>query len=78
MKTASCSTCSAPIIWAQTDHGKPMPVDAEPVANGNIELQQPNDPRDPPVAHVVKAGWGTHQSHFSSCPNADQHRKAKR
>lgn len=81
MRTASCSSCSAPITWAQTENGKPMPVDAVPVPNGNIELQLPNDPRDPPVAHVLRKGETRpaplYVSHFSTCPDAAEHRKAK-
>lgn len=77
--TASCSSCSAEIIWAQSETGKPMPVDAEPVAGGNVELQLPDDPRDPPVAHVLRKGESKppplYVSHFTTCPNAALHRK---
>lgn len=76
MRTATCSSCQATIIWAETTHGKPMPVDAEPVANGNVTLHESQDPREPPLAVVGRAGSGTHQAHFVTCPHAAEHRKA--
>lgn len=82
MKTASCSSCGKTIVWAQTEQGKPVPITAEPFAHGNVVLQLPADPRDPPVAHYLRKGETALQpryvSHFADCPQADQHRKAKR
>lgn len=37
---SECRSCSAAIIWAQTQKGKRMPVDAKPVENGNIRLEE--------------------------------------
>ena len=31
-------TCQAPIVWARTKTGKLMPVDAEPSADGNVQV----------------------------------------
>ena len=72
--SAHCRSCGAEILWAVNDHsGAGIPVDAEPVANGNITL----DASGPKVlAHVLKRGEeaaeGTprYQSHFSSCKDA--------
>jgi len=35
-----CRCCDAEIIWATTEKGKPIPVDSEPVADGNIRLEE--------------------------------------
>lgn len=82
MRTSSCSSCKADIVWAQTENGDLTPIDAAPAVNGNIELQLPNDPRDPPVAHVLRKGETRppplYLNHFVTCPHAEQHRKAKR
>jgi hypothetical protein len=88
MRGAACSTCKALIVWAATEKGSAIPVDAKPVANGNLDLVAQNDPREAPIAFMLDKhgerliGPGVkhspmlrYQSHFSSCPQADQHRK---
>lgn len=68
-----CSSCSAEIVWAQTVTGKLMPVDAEPSPRGNVVLAQEGEKL---VAFVSAAPVdGGHLSHFSTCVNADQHRR---
>ena len=37
-ETNHCRSCGAPIIWAVTENGKRMPVDATPREDGNILL----------------------------------------
>jgi hypothetical protein len=64
----TCSSCGALIFWARTTRGNRIPIDANPVANGNLRL-------DGVEAHVVPIGQGTHVSHFANCPNAGKHRK---
>ena len=51
-----------------------MPINVKPVKNGNIQLTEMGGVL---YAKVVGAGQGTHTSHFSNCPNANQHRKEK-
>jgi hypothetical protein len=62
-----CRSCNAKIIWLLTKNLKPMPVDADTVEPGDTELnlQTKSNPE------------GTHISHFSTCPNANQHRKPR-
>lgn len=36
---SKCGSCRAPVVWALTEKGKPMPVNAERVPEGNIVLQ---------------------------------------
>jgi hypothetical protein len=35
-----CSTCKAPILWAITSGGHPMPIDPDPVADGNLRRRR--------------------------------------
>lgn len=67
---ALCRSCGAVIIWAQTENGKRIPLDAESekrfVALCRIEDDTP-----------VVALRHTHLSHFATCPNASAHRKPK-
>lgn len=83
---ATCKSCDAPIVWAQTEPkndkpGRAMPLDANDdgslavPGNGNI-IVTAQGPRGP-VVRYVPAGRGLHVSHFATCPNAKQHRKAK-
>lgn len=70
-----CRTCKAPVVWAVTEKGRPMPVDPDRVPNGNIELE---DGEDGTVARYVKADPSVerHVSHFATCQFAAEHRKA--
>jgi hypothetical protein len=50
-----------------------MPIDGQPVAGGNIQLEVRGGQR---VAVVVGHGEGRYVSHFATCPNRNQHRIA--
>lgn len=69
--SATCKSCGDPIEWRQTPAGKRIPIDPEPVEGGNLELVGQS------IAKVVKAGTGTHVSHFATCPNASSHRRPR-
>lgn len=79
-KTAKCSSCPASVIWAETEKGRPIPVDAKPVANGNIYLVH-RGPRKAPLAVHAKFDRidgqkiPKYRAHFASCPNASRHRR---
>jgi hypothetical protein len=68
----ACRSCDAPIRWVKTTTGKRMPLDAEPVPDGNLVLVDG-------VATVVDAdAAGTRErytSHFSTCPQAKSWRR---
>ncbi len=79
VKTGTCSTCGAKILWVRSaTNGKPMPLDPEQVVGGNVSVAVMrgdalatakvlwNDPKR--VAYV---------SHFATCPNAAEHRRAR-
>ena len=67
---SNCKSCNAAIIWVKTVNGKLMPLDEAPVT---MMLIEPSQPGIQPTARAV----AVRKSHFSSCPNADQHRKAR-
>lgn len=58
----TCRSCGAAIVWFKTSSGKKMPVDEA--------TTQPTD-----AEHQLDLK--RHVSHFATCPNANQHRKAK-
>ena len=70
MSTGTCRSCGANILWVETKAGKLMPIDQEPVLNGNLDVKDG-------VAIYVKAEPSVARfvSHFASCPNRDQHRR---
>lgn len=80
--TTDCRSCHAPILWAVTGKGSSMPVDPDPVPDGNLELldtrpgMQPRvvvvDPQQPTLDERPR-----YVSHFVTCPNADQHRRTR-
>lgn len=77
--SAVCKSCDGSIAWALLPSGKLMPVDAQPVPDGNIAARR--DERGDLLARVLKNGdelaegerRGT--SHFATCPNAAAHRR---
>jgi hypothetical protein len=79
-----CRSCGHPVIWAKTDAGRWMPLDALPVPEiaprlvvfnpktkgGHVVTDEDLDR----VPRWVELGATLHRSHFASCPNAAQHR----
>ena len=73
---AECRTCGAPIRWHYTTGGRRIPIDTQPVDDGNIVLRGN-------TAHVVgdetqiPRGEPRYVSHFVMCPDADTHRRPR-
>lgn len=72
--TAKCGHCPRLIVWARTDAGKPMPVDADYSTAGNVMLYRDDD--GVVRAKVGKAGQlpmdappgaELHMPHFATC-----------
>jgi hypothetical protein len=72
----TCSSCGAGILWAETERGKPIPLDVEPV------VVQPIDAS----LFVVKDGIAitlprsdgnllVYQTHFATCADAGRFRR---
>lgn len=64
---STCRSCGAEIMWIKTKADKNMPVNMTPT---NLERRAPKytetvfDPE-------------RHESHFATCPKADQHRRSR-
>jgi hypothetical protein len=73
---AKCRGCHKPIRWAKTEHGKNIPLDPDPVPDGNIVVT------DAGIAHVLRstemATAPTYVSHFSTCPKRAHFRRQLR
>lgn len=73
--TTPCLSCGARIFFARTEKGKSMPLDAEPVPDGNIVL------RDGVVNYLtgpemdMPTDRPRYKSHYATCPQAGQWRK---
>lgn len=67
LERKACRSCGAAIIWAKTINGKAIPLDAEPVAGGNVSLHGG-------VCRIVGEDIGTHVSHFATCPHSKRWR----
>lgn len=68
VKIARCRSCNANIVWMKTHRGRNMPVDADSVDEDDLE---------PSLADMAMPGFDQqlgHISHFSTCPDASQHR----
>lgn len=84
MNEQHCRSCNAKILWAVTEKGKRMPVDAVASEKGNIFLQhRPN--LEPLAVYMTDqqrdSAKGTlmehrmYTSHFATCPQAKKWRK---
>lgn len=65
LAVSKCRSCGAMIVWLKTTTGKNMPTDATQAAMHAGRMGGLFDP-------------AVHQSHFATCPNADDHRKGKK
>jgi hypothetical protein len=84
--TGTCRSCAAPIVWTLTTKNRRMPLDPEPVNDGNVVVTGrilAGRDRDTPTILVLRPGEDEHLdadrlryvSHFSSCPDAQKHRR---
>ena len=83
--SSRCRSCGAPVIWTVTEKtGKTMPVDAQPVENGNIRLEErgqtTNQGTTAPTAiyDITDPLFGDgarYVSHFSTCPESKEWRR---
>ena len=70
-----CRSCGKPIIWARTEAGKAMPVDALPVATGNLVATGEDTVRYVSKGRPAEPGVPLYVSHFSTCPDSKGWRK---
>lgn len=74
-KKGKCKGCKGSVLWVTMPSGKPMPLEPEPIAGGNIVLEE-DGPRVL-SADEISPGRVAFVSHFVSCPFADELRKPK-
>lgn len=74
MPAGLCKSCPAAVFWAETERGRRMLVDADPVYTGSLRITQ--RPGMPPLAVVVPAHkrFGVK---LNTCSNAAGHRRQK-
>ena len=80
---SECRSCRAPIIWAMTERGKRMPLDADPYTGpdpaGLFVFRFDGDGRPYVLAVTPEAaaalGDAVYRSHFASCPDAKRWRR---
>lgn len=68
-----CKACDADIEWAVTRKGKTMPIERVSTG-GNLEVTPVGQQL---VVRVVTVGYGTHVSHFATCPDAKRFRRSR-
>lgn len=66
-----CKSCGAEIVWAVTDLGRKMPLDAKPTEHGTFVLH------DGRAFVDVTAAGPRYTSHFATCGFASQHRRPR-
>lgn len=78
---SACRSCGASILWAVTGaQRRPIPLDAVPAVDGNIELDRTTDPpyaKTWGTSHAWSEGTHRYRSHFSTCPQAAEHRRRR-
>lgn len=77
---ATCRSCHAEIVWAMTEAGRRIPIDAEPQTDGTIRLvDRSYEGRMERFAQI--AGKSTTEvryvTHYATCPDAADWRKRK-
>jgi hypothetical protein len=73
-----CGSCGAAIVWAITEGGGRMPVDAEPTPEGNLRLFRK---REGGTLSVVVCAPGSQprlfRPHFATCPDTESWRRRR-
>lgn len=81
-----CRSCGQRIVWVWTEAGKRMPVDPDPVQDGNVRsLRGDGQLFESALVEVVPRDSGDtlfgavteprYVSHFATCPQAADHRR---
>lgn len=82
MASTTCRSCDAPIRWARNVvTNKGLPLDPDPVENGNLVLVDMGSDSEELTVRYVKRGEDVgnaqrYQTHFVSCPDADNWRRS--
>jgi hypothetical protein len=76
---AVCRGCGAAMVWCSSTKGGTVPLDPRPVSDGNLVFEPGAEM--PTVRYlrrgdIVPAGTARYRSHFATCPEAQQFRRA--
>ncbi len=77
-EASECRSCKALILWVEWPSGKKMPVDAGPKSTGNVVITyspKVNKLLAEPFSEKRHEGRRRFVSHFTTCPQATQHRR---
>ncbi len=73
---AKCKSCGATMLWTKTPSGRNMPLDPDPVPDGNVILiDGVAFPFHPDHKNPEHNSQPRYKSHFATCAFASQHRK---
>lgn len=79
-----CRSCAAPMVWAVTPSGKNIPINPDPVPEGNLVVEHKlrDDGRGHfwearPPSPLLDQDKPKYVSHFATCPKASAHRKVR-
>jgi hypothetical protein len=86
---ATCRSCDAPMVWAETvatetKPGRKIPLNARVVSGklevltaegGNLRYTGQTSGDGTKLVRYVPNGHGNLTTHFATCPNRAQHRK---
>jgi endogenous inhibitor of DNA gyrase (YacG/DUF329 family) len=73
-----CPSCGAPIIWAKTEMGKVLLIDAAPASNGDFVLRGDGAFKTAvkiDFCDTVDLGEPLYRKHVVSCPEANKQRR---
>lgn len=78
MTRGQCKSCGASILWVKTLGGRAMPLDAEPVPDGNVVVHNKTCvvlTKEQQGDTDLKGTGPRYQSHFATCSQAAKHRR---
>ena len=77
---SSCKSCGTRITWLETAGGGRLPVDDDPVPNGNVVAvgRMAKVFNNPEAAGAAYPDEPRYVSHFVTCPQAGRWRNSRR
>lgn len=85
-EVSKCRSCKAAIIWAITEKGVRIPLDAEPNLKGNMTFDSVTVERDGhmveenrsrAISPLLEPGVTRYMPHHATCPHGDHWRRSK-
>jgi hypothetical protein len=71
---STCRSCGEPVRWVEIrKSGKKMPLDVDPVSNGNVVIEA--DGRAAVLPALANYQGEKYVTHFDTCPEAKRWRR---